>query len=133
MLLNFSSLKLYIPFLILSYISCFFPILWCLVSLIIDDLHSHPLRSLGDFNSIFPKTDYTFPGEGEGDVEKIVKDLLQNDYDGGFSIEPHLAVVFHDDTMKAEDEVRYRNYVEYGRRFMKLVEKAQADLGSAQK
>jgi sugar phosphate isomerase/epimerase len=88
---------------------------------------------LGETGGISPKTDYTFPGEGKGDVEKIVKDLLQSGYDGGFSIEPHLAVVFHDETVKSEDEVRYRNYVEYGRRFMKLVEKVQADLGVAQK
>ena len=39
---------------------------------------------------------YTFPGEGDGYVKEIVADLLQNGYDGGFSIEPHMAVVFHD-------------------------------------
>ncbi|MCE5200875.1 MAG: sugar phosphate isomerase/epimerase [Armatimonadota bacterium] len=65
---------------------------------------------------------YTWPGEGEGDVRAIVKDLLKSGYDGGFSMEPHLAVVYHDPTITSPDEIRYRNYVEYGQRFMKLVE-----------
>jgi hypothetical protein len=52
--------------------------------------------------------------------------LLTNGYDGGFSIEPHLAVVFHDDSVQSEDDVRYRNYVEYGQHFMQLVANIQA-------
>ena len=69
------------------------------------------------------KAVYTFPGEGQAAVERIVKDLLDNGYDGGFSMEPHLAVVFHDADVKSDDAVRYANYVEYGRRFMKLLKK----------
>ncbi len=65
---------------------------------------------------------FTFAGDGEGDVRRIVKDLLANGYDGGISMEPHLAVVFHDETVQSEDKARYDNYVEYGRRFMKLLE-----------
>ena len=68
------------------------------------------------------KTTHTFAGEGEGDVKRVVKDLLDNGYDGGISIEPHLAVVFHDESITSPDDVRYANYVEYGRRFMKLIE-----------
>lgn len=68
------------------------------------------------------KTNFTFPGEGDGDVRRIVKDLLDSGYDGGISIEPHLAVVFHDDSVTAADDVRYANYVEYGRRTMKLID-----------
>ncbi len=64
----------------------------------------------------------TFAGEGDGDVKRIVKDLLDNGYDDGFSMEPHLSVVFHDSGITSSDEVRYANYVEYGRRFMKLIE-----------
>jgi sugar phosphate isomerase/epimerase len=73
---------------------------------------------------IFPEVEYTFPGEGDGDVERIVRDLLQTGYDGGFSIEPHLAIVYHESSTQSEDELRYNNYVEYGRRFMRLVEAA---------
>jgi sugar phosphate isomerase/epimerase len=68
------------------------------------------------------KTVFTHAGEGHGHVKEIVKDLLDSGYDGGISMEPHLAVVFHDETVQAEEEVRYSNYVEYGRRFMTLLE-----------
>ena len=68
------------------------------------------------------KTTHTFAGAGGGDVKRVVKDLLDNGYDGGISIEPHLAVVFHDKSITSEDGVRYANYVEYGRRFMELVQ-----------
>ncbi|MGQ9661303.1 MAG: sugar phosphate isomerase/epimerase family protein [Kiritimatiellia bacterium] len=72
------------------------------------------------------KVVYTFPGEGQGDVRRIVKDLLSRGYDGGFSIEPHLAVVYHDPTLKSDTEVRYRNYIEYGRRMEQIIREAQA-------
>ena len=68
------------------------------------------------------KTVFTHAGEGTGSVKRIVEDLLKNGYDGGFSMEPHLAVVFHDSSITSEDSVRYENYVEYGRRFMKMVD-----------
>lgn len=64
---------------------------------------------------------YTFAGEGNGDVKRIVKDLLATGYDGGFSMEPHLAVVFHDTSVTAPEEIKFANYVEYGRRFMALL------------
>ncbi len=68
------------------------------------------------------KMQCSFPGEGDGYVREIVADLLKSGYDGGFSIEPHLAVVFHDESIQSSEEVMYQNYVEYGRRFMKIVE-----------
>lgn len=64
---------------------------------------------------------YTHAGEGNGDVRRVVKHMLDNGYDGGISMEPHLAVVFHDESVQSDDEVRYANYVEYGRRFMDLI------------
>ncbi len=73
-------------------------------------------------DGIFAKAKFTFPGEGDGKVKMIVKDLLENSYDGGFSIEPHMAAVVHDDSIQSEEELRYNNYIEYGRRFVKLVE-----------
>ena len=75
------------------------------------------------------KATYTFPGEGQGDVKRIVKDLLDSGYEGGISMEPHMVVVFHDDSVKSDDEARYLNYVEYGRRFMKILE----EIGHADK
>ena len=64
---------------------------------------------------------FTFPGEGTGYVKEILSDLLKTGYDGGFSIEPHMAVVFHDQSVKSETEIRYRNYVEYGRRLERML------------
>jgi sugar phosphate isomerase/epimerase len=66
---------------------------------------------------------YTYPGEGAGHVLKIVEDLLRTGYDGGFSIEPHMAVVFHDASVQSSGNARFDNYVEYGRRFMRILEK----------
>jgi len=65
---------------------------------------------------------FTFPGEGLGHVTAIVKDLLDSGYDGGLSMEPHLAVVAHDKSVTSPDDVRFANYVEYGRRFVRLLE-----------
>ncbi|MDP7287626.1 MAG: sugar phosphate isomerase/epimerase [Phycisphaerae bacterium] len=72
---------------------------------------------------------YTYPGEGSGDVKRIVKDLLDGGYDGGISIEPHLAVVFHDDSVGSSDEARYTSYVEYGKRLEELIK----EIGHADK
>lgn len=66
--------------------------------------------------AVFPKARFTFPGEGDGDVRKILSDLVARGYDGGISIEPHLAVVFHDESVTSDADIRYRNYVEYGKR-----------------
>ena len=67
------------------------------------------------------KPRFTFPGEGHGDVRRIVSDLLAKNYDGGFSMEPHMAVVFHEGDLGTEEQARLELYVEYGRRFMKLL------------
>jgi sugar phosphate isomerase/epimerase len=76
------------------------------------------------------KAVFTFPGEGRGDVRRIVGDLLKRGYDGGLSIEPHLAVVHHDPAKVSADAIRYANYVEYGRRFMRLVEEVRPPRGA---
>ncbi|MBR4748067.1 MAG: sugar phosphate isomerase/epimerase [Abditibacteriota bacterium] len=59
---------------------------------------------------------WTFPGEGQGDVKRILEDLLRSGYDGGISIEPHLDVVFHEQNKDVpESDIRFDNYVRYGR------------------
>jgi sugar phosphate isomerase/epimerase len=75
-----------------------------------------------DTGGTFAELQHTFPGEGHGEVKKILADLRDSGYPGALSIEPHLAVVFHDDSKRSADEIRYANYVEYGRRLMKLVD-----------
>jgi sugar phosphate isomerase/epimerase len=65
--------------------------------------------------------DYNWPGEGQGYVREILKDAFSRGYDAGISIEPHLAVVFHDAKSTASDEATYSSFVEYGRRLEKLI------------
>jgi sugar phosphate isomerase/epimerase len=74
------------------------------------------------------KSVFTHANEGQAQVKRIVKDLLQHGYDGGFSIEPHLAVVFHEDKGETSEAVMYRNYVEYGRRMETLMADAKAEI-----
>ena len=71
------------------------------------------------------KNQFTFPGEGDGDVRRILADCLASGYDGGISIEPHLAVVHHDKSVESPAEIRFQNYVEYGRRMMAMIEGIQ--------
>jgi sugar phosphate isomerase/epimerase len=75
--------------------------------------------------------EFTYPGEGVGDVKRIVKDLLQRGYDGGFSMEPHLKVVAHDESVQATEKAKFDAYVEYGRRFEKILAEAKAEVGKA--
>ena len=66
---------------------------------------------------------YVFPGEGDGDVEKILLDLKNSNYTGGIAIEPHVATVFH---MKADEvdwQQCYNSYVAYGKALEKILEK----------
>ncbi len=68
------------------------------------------------------KMKFTFAGDGTGDVRAIVTDLRRTGYDGGFSIEPHLGAEAQESLKLPEGaDVRYENYVEYGRRFEKLL------------
>lgn len=85
----------------------------------------------GIFDPVARAHVHTFAGDGTGDVRAIVRDLLARGYDGGFSMEPHLKVVFHDPSVQSEAGVRYANYVEYGRRFERLLAEARADVGAA--
>jgi sugar phosphate isomerase/epimerase len=75
------------------------------------------------------KAVYTFAGEGHGHVRETVRDLLSRGYDGGISMEPHMASVFHEgEGTRSKAEQCYDNYVEYGRRFMALVDEVRRGL-----
>ncbi len=63
---------------------------------------------------------YTYPGEGKGDVLQIVNDLEESGYKGYYSMEPHMALVFHNSAIKHSEDERINNFIEYGKRFMKL-------------
>jgi len=59
---------------------------------------------------------YVFPGEGPCQVSRILTDCMASGYGGFLSIEPHMAVVFHDPNVRSGQEQRRSNYIEYGRR-----------------
>ena len=65
---------------------------------------------------------YSYPGEGNARVREVIGDLLGRGYDGGFSIEPHLAAIVHEGKAASESENAYDCYVQYGRRLMSIVE-----------
>lgn len=71
--------------------------------------------------------DYRWPGEGDGRVRDILEDALRRGYNGGISIEPHMAVVFHDSNSNVPSEAQYANYVEYGRRLAALLDQIGHD------
>lgn len=79
----------------------------------------------GIWNAAAQTCTYTFPGEGHGDVRRIVEDLLRGGYDGGFSIEPHLAVVFHEERGETQEASMRHSYIEYGRRMERLIAEIQ--------
>jgi sugar phosphate isomerase/epimerase len=68
---------------------------------------------------------YTWPGEGDAMVREAVADLLKTGYDGGFSIEPHLSSQVHLGTTADGKKDAFDIYVEYGRRFMKIVDEVR--------
>ncbi len=82
----------------------------------VDHVHIKDGRMVND------SVEFTWPGEGDGNVREILADLHQRGYDGAVSIEPHLAVVYHDDSVQTDDEVRFANFVEYGRRLESILE-----------
>ena len=66
---------------------------------------------------------FVFPGEGDAKIVDILKELKHMNYNGGISIEPHMASVFHDpDAGSASVEESYKIYIEYGKRLMGLLE-----------
>lgn len=65
---------------------------------------------------------YAWPGKGQGSVREILCDAFDHCYNGGISIEPHMAAVFHDKSAHAAAAGTARdNFVEYGRRLEQLI------------
>lgn len=69
--------------------------------------------------------EYTFPGEGSGHVEAILADLIRSKYGGMIAIEPHMGKVFHLEEDNIDETRAYDLYVEYGKRFEKLINEVQ--------
>ena len=78
-----------------------------------------------DARIVEDKEVYTLCGDGEGYVKEIVGDLLRNGYDGGFSIEPHLAAVIHTGQKADSENHLYTSYITYGRKLAEIVNAAK--------
>ena len=59
--------------------------------------------------------EYTYPGEGQSMVRRILGSLLDMGYAGAFSIEPHITAQIHLGTSSSGTEAE-EIYLEYGRR-----------------
>jgi sugar phosphate isomerase/epimerase len=64
---------------------------------------------------------FTLPGEGAVPILDCLDYILNQGYQGGISIEPHLALIPHEGTCDNSDG-RQKTYIEYAQRFMKLIE-----------
>lgn len=98
---------------------------WAYYQAVYDDIVYVHIK---DARKVDGKDVYTYCGEGDGCVKEIVGDLLAKGYDGGFSIEPHLAAIIHTGEHADNEAALYNSYTEYGRRFMRIVEDARASL-----
>ena len=67
---------------------------------------------------------YMFPGEGGGRVREILKSVAEERPGIPISIEPHVAVVFHDPSVQATFEERWSTFIEYGRQAVNMAEEA---------
>lgn len=75
-------------------------------------------------------TNYRYVGEGDAMVYETLKDFLSTtDYDGVISIEPHVAKLVHRADIVPNEEQMFESYLEYGRKFIALVEKVLKDIG----
>lgn len=90
-----------------------------------------------DTENYFPEVEYTFPGEGNGQVKKVLKDLIANDYEGGISIEPHMGAVYHkkpsDNKNESLGQYKFNTYIEYGEKTMKMVKDIRKSITNEEK
>jgi sugar phosphate isomerase/epimerase len=89
----------------------------------------------GHFDMEKKAESFTYPGEGDGQTARIMKDLVDSGYHGYISIEPHVAVVFHGSgaadnlSPEAKAKEQYDSYIKYGRALETILEWAGASLG----
>ena len=67
---------------------------------------------------------YVFPGEGGGKVKETLDDIARKAGDIPISIEPHVSVVFHDPSVKAPFEERWKNFIVYGNQLVEMAAQA---------
>ncbi|MGJ8633089.1 MAG: sugar phosphate isomerase/epimerase family protein [Luteolibacter sp.] len=67
--------------------------------------------------------EYVSPGQGQGYVKEILKDLATRDYKGFIAIEPHVATVFHIAAEETPDwQQCHDSYLDYGKALEKLMD-----------
>jgi sugar phosphate isomerase/epimerase len=91
---------------------------------LVDRIHIKDARFVGPNDKIFNDLDHCWPGQGEGRVREVAGEALRSGFKGVFSIEPHMALVHHDQDGNQNAMSRYQTYVEYGRRAVALVNAA---------
>lgn len=64
---------------------------------------------------------YVYPGEGPARVRDILADCAARGYSGWLTIEPHMAVVYHDPSVSSPEAARRAVFLEYGRRLETLL------------
>lgn len=64
---------------------------------------------------------YTFPGEGQAQLDLIFEDLKKSNYDGFIAIEPHMGKVFHDKNGFTDSDRAYEVYKEYGQKMESFI------------
>jgi len=89
-------------------------------------IHIKDTLFVKETGGIFPEAKFVYPGEGDGEVAEVLEELLKSGYDGGISIEPHMASVFHSDDSGGLDSSAADIYVEYGHRVEKMVSEISA-------
>jgi sugar phosphate isomerase/epimerase len=65
--------------------------------------------------------EYCMCGDGDGYVREILGDLLSKGYEGGISIEPHLAAIIHTGATTENTDFLYQSYTDYGKRLIDIV------------
>jgi sugar phosphate isomerase/epimerase len=66
-------------------------------------------------------SEFTYPGEGDAQVARILRDLMRSGYRAGGAIEPHVASIVHLGPSNASPEKRFESYLQYGRQAEKLL------------
>lgn len=70
------------------------------------------------------RVDYVFPGQGLGKVKEILNDVARSPVALPISIEPHVAVVFHDPSVQTPFAERWQNFIDYGNQLVTMAQEA---------